>query len=736
MNKTMQCPSCGNYVVGKIERSTGSKLSRKIVKKGGMKAVGFAAGSIVPGAGNVVGFAAGALLDCVLGDEINKGVDDIVDNFVKDDTYEFVCPKCGKKWTKKYNSSSKSTHSYSSSTTSSRNSSYSNSYSSSSSISIHDEFQILKIICQYAKNKPGNVSATIGAAGIRWNALISRLNNEFGLHIVESQLPHNGQIKDLVQSIQALSSRGNTSLIQPTNEKDEFDVENEKFQSEFSSLAKHIDDIAKDQSSVNSYIENISIVIGKTKNAVVKSEYYYLQAFCCLYYTFNHLNDCSFISKGEHCIDKAIQLLEDDEYKIIKQMLQSYNLTFCMLNEIEQVIKQQLVISQCRPDILKIPNSLFRVEYLQMIYERARFYSLNDTFIRLEELDMFIEAASILKIMYNLNNTEYKIYAADLLCQYYLFGEEGISPDPYMGFQYAINATNMGNFEEDFDGHDDFHMAWRSCLTNASHCYLVGLGTNVDYSKAYVYAKKAAKLGDEAAMETLGQLFESGKGVPKNIQTALEWYRKAADLGDEEAMKRLTLLNADNVSTAIDTCIAPKYSEAEQEYIDELKACLENDAEISPRERRLLERLRINLNISDSRALELESSLSQPILTDEEKEYLTEYQACISDGIISDKELRLLMKLRKVLGISEERAKKLEKSVIKQKTTYDVFLSNAGATYLMTMKIIKETLNIDLKEAKELVESAPTYIIKGIDKATAEAFKEKLENAGAEVLIK
>ena len=113
-------------------------------------------------------------------------------------------------------------------------------------------------------------------------------------------------------------------------------------------------------------------------------------------------------------------------------MLQSYNLTFCMLSEIEEVIKQQLVISQCRPDILKIPNSLFRVEYLQMIYENARFYSLNDTFIKLEELEMFVEAASILKIMYNLNDSEYKIYAADLICQYNLFGEEGISPDPYI----------------------------------------------------------------------------------------------------------------------------------------------------------------------------------------------------------------------------------------------------------------------------------------------------------------
>lgn len=736
MNKTMQCPSCGNYVQGKIERSAGSKLSRNIVKKGGMKAVGFAAGSIVPGAGNVVGFAAGALLDCVLGDEINKGVDDIVDNFVKDDTYEFVCPKCGKKWTKKYKSSSKSTHSYSSSTTSSRNSSYSNSYSSSSSISIHDEFQILKIICQYAKNKPGNVSATIGAAGIRWNALISRLNNDFGLQIVESQLPHNGQIKDLVQSIQAWASEGNTSSTQSVNEKDEFDVENEKFQSEFSSFARHIDDISKDQSSVNSYIENISIVIGKTKNAVVKSEYYYLQAFCYLYYTSNHLNDCSFISKGDHCIDKAIQLLEDDEYKIIKQMLQSYNLTFCMLNEIEEVIKQQYVISQSRPDILKISNSLFRVEYLQMIYENARFYSLNDTFIKLEELEMFIEASSILKIMYNLNDSEYKIYAADLLSQYYLFGEDGVSPDPYMGFQYAINATNMGNFEEDFDGHDDFHMAWRTCLANASHCYLVGLGTNVDYPKAYVYAEKAAKLGDEAAMETLGQLFESGKGVPKNIQIALEWYRKAADLGNEEAMKRLNVLNGSNVSMAIDTCVSTELSDAEQEYNEELKACLENNAEISPRERRLLDRLRIYLGITESRALELEASLLKPVLTDEEQEYLSEYKECLSDGVISDKELRLLTKLRTVLGISDARAKELESSIVKEKMTYDVFLNNAGSTYLMVMKIVKETLKIDLKEAKELVESAPTYLIKEVDKATAEEFKARLENAGAEVWLK
>lgn len=101
---------------------------------------------------------------------------------------------------------------------------------------------------------------------------------------------------------------------------------------------------------------------------------------------------------------------------------------------------------------------------------------------------------------------------------------------------------------------------------------------------------------------------------------------------------------------------------AEQEYIDELKACIEEDNEISPKERRLLERLREKLGISAERAKVLEESLVVPQLTDEEKEYLDEYKACIEeDGEISPKERRLLNRIRESLGISEERANEIEK---------------------------------------------------------------------------
>ena len=101
---------------------------------------------------------------------------------------------------------------------------------------------------------------------------------------------------------------------------------------------------------------------------------------------------------------------------------------------------------------------------------------------------------------------------------------------------------------------------------------------------------------------------------------------------------------------------------AENEYLEELKACLEEDGEISQKERRLLERFREKLGISAERAIELEDSLSAPQLTDEEKEYLEEYKACVENDIeISPKERRLLNRIRESLGISEERANEIEK---------------------------------------------------------------------------
>lgn len=105
-----------------------------------------------------------------------------------------------------------------------------------------------------------------------------------------------------------------------------------------------------------------------------------------------------------------------------------------------------------------------------------------------------------------------------------------------------------------------------------------------------------------------------------------------------------------------------KLSDAEQEYLDEVSACLE-DGKIGTKERRLLEKIRVNLGITEIRAKQLEQSLSQQQLSDKEKEYLEALRSCCEDAIISDKERRLLEKVRKMLDISEERAKEIERMI-------------------------------------------------------------------------
>ena len=98
----------------------------------------------------------------------------------------------------------------------------------------------------------------------------------------------------------------------------------------------------------------------------------------------------------------------------------------------------------------------------------------------------------------------------------------------------------------------------------------------------------------------------------------------------------------------------------EQEYLDEVKATLE-DGEIGPRERKSLERARVRLGISEARAAEIEASVSAPKLADEEKDYLAKVKAILEDGEIGPRERKSLERTRNRLGISEERAKEIEK---------------------------------------------------------------------------
>lgn len=73
---------------------------------------------------------------------------------------------------------------------------------------------------------------------------------------------------------------------------------------------------------------------------------------------------------------------------------------------------------------------------------------------------------------------------------------------------------------------------------------------------------------------------------------------------------------------------------------------------------------------------------------------------------------------------------------VEEKTEFDVILVNPGAQKLNVIKIVRQITGLGLKEAKDLVDSAPKPIKEGVSKEEAEKIKKELEEAGAQVQIK
>ncbi len=73
---------------------------------------------------------------------------------------------------------------------------------------------------------------------------------------------------------------------------------------------------------------------------------------------------------------------------------------------------------------------------------------------------------------------------------------------------------------------------------------------------------------------------------------------------------------------------------------------------------------------------------------------------------------------------------------VEEQTEFDVILKAAGQSKLAVVKLVKELTSLGLKEAKGLVDSAPTAIKEGVSKDEADALLKQLEEAGAEVEVK
>lgn len=424
----------------------------------------------------------------------------------------------------------------------------------------------------------------------------------------------------------------------------------DKYYEKLTTLQDEVVDIATNKSKALEYISGIDDTLPSIQDEN-KIKFNVLQALCCLIYSEgNQKKDMSLCEKGMKIAKKAYHA--DEEANIIYYCLKS----LCIDNDKDNVLAEQRLISE-KCHLFDNHCKLFKCKF----YAEIRFSSLCETAKALENKNRILDAISIYKLITDLPDNAYKSFGLSVMGR--IYAVKGI--DEVKGFKCVQEAADLVDYTSEFDTNNFFHIEWRNALTNSSWSYYSGDGnTPVDYRKAYKQAMLASNLGSAEAMETVGEIYQYCDQY-KDLSAAIKWYKKSAELGCEVAqakLKELEMILSGNV-TSNDTGGEESdtdYSSSEQEYIEEIKYCLEEDEEISPRERRLLEKLRIKLGITEERAKELEESLLAPPLTDDEKEYLEEYKECAADGEITAKERRLLDKLRKMLGISEERAKELE----------------------------------------------------------------------------
>ena len=169
---------------------------------------------------------------------------------------------------------------------------------------------------------------------------------------------------------------------------------------------------------------------------------------------------------------------------------------------------------------------------------------------------------------------------------------------------------------------------------------------------------------------------------------------------------------------------------------------LKNDEELRLKSK-LLVALRGEKSKLENEKLQLQQALSRAKNDNAELTKKLKLQAedskKISDAYSQAKqELYAIVPLKNKIKQLEEELKEKDRQIQQhgqKNDSYDVILINPGSLKLMIVKTVKETLGVGLKEAKDLVDSAPSVLVSGVDKCVAMNLKLALCNHGAVVEI-
>ena len=384
----------------------------------------------------------------------------------------------------------------------------------------------------------------------------------------------------------------------------------------------------------------------KNSSSRMGAAYHFLAALAGLFFLMD-TDDEDIRWKTKSQIKQALYLSNADEYLLIETLLQIQT-----SKEVYSLSKLIRKATAC-----KIDNnySWLKKEYYQKsLVPDVCFWKVNDMVTKSTISDE--DKIELWKSLVNSPVADYRMFA-NLQIYWKLSGSDESA------YSFLLEAFNTKGFSlRKIDIEDVMYQKWLGAAEEYAECLYSGVSNKIGHDKhrGLEMLHTIADLGTYEpclwARKFLGELAEKDG----NIHQALTYYITAGEIASDEAM-RVRKLISDTTDSPNSSAKMSKTSSEEEEYLSEVKACLEDGGSFSKGERRLLEKLRIKLSITEERAAELEQLVMTPELTEEEKEYISEYEACLAeDGVISASERRLLNRLRDKLGISEERAVELE----------------------------------------------------------------------------
>lgn len=445
------------------------------------------------------------------------------------------------------------------------------------------------------------------------------------------------------------------------------DLFNNRF---FKDMPERLENRKSIEEEYNSYLQKAKQTYD---NDGEKASWLFLASFICyLYYDANPSSASGrdwAVSQGYKAINQAVHILDDVEYRILQSLWSLLRLK--TVKNFDERFLSACKIKKSFPVLHNLPNMYikesFWEEHIDLVY-------LDLLYATIGELDLDSNLIpSIMNELRENKNTSVQLWKYAHLSEYYL------RTGNYAEAQrLAVQGKNILGELDKIDPNDTDHINWGNCWWVYASCQ----EKQGELDFAFSLYERGAEIGDLCCISDVVRFYDQGICDDVDKEKALYWCKQAYDKYGVDLYQSLT--QTDSCATVLtDSPVAqiesslvqdesPKnqsvvssveISSNEQEYLEELKECLANGS-ISDSERRLLNKIRSKLGISEARASELEQSLLKPQLTEDEKEYLDAFKDAMEDGVISDAERRLLDKIKKYNGLSDERAKEIESSFL------------------------------------------------------------------------